>query len=122
MQQPSRQPGDGNAEDAHRDQSEGGVRVDAGRYDAGIDAALQVLDEPLPGSANEGEALVLPGNARNRSIEEDEREVLRMVTAELVQLPKHGSDAFERRLRVVLRFFLGGDIAEQAQPFFRERK
>ena len=53
-----------------------------------VDAALNVRDQGAFHLADEFEPLVLPDDARHRMIDEHQREVLRMVAAEVVQVLK----------------------------------
>src|SRR2546430_7523300 len=62
----------------------------------GLDAALELGDDVALGFASEREAFVFAADSRHGSVEKHEREVLRMLTAELVDAPEDRADSQQR--------------------------
>ena len=92
------------------------------RERARIDARLDLGDEVRPQLAREREALVRLADARHRSVDEHQLEVLRLLTAEFVEAPENAADALQRVDPGELRVEAGlvGHV-QQAESFFRER-
>ena len=96
--EPIGQPQRGDAEQAdhqraHRDRRQSsGAAVARRRCTPG--SARQCAASSLAG---EREALVLAADARHRAVDEHQREVLRLLAAELVEAPEACADALERR-------------------------
>src|SRR5439155_8390288 len=103
-------------ERAHRDE-----RVERLRQFASVDARLNPLDDLALALARERETPVLAADARHRLVDEHQREILRMVAAELVKPPEDGANALELRAAGELRI-VGHrrGIAEQPEAFLGE--
>src|SRR5207244_2232677 len=90
---------------------------------AGVDAGLKLLDDLQLAFACEREALVLPADARNRLVEKHQREILRVVAAELVEAPEDGAHALDLRGAGKCRIVRDRRrVAEQLKAFFGERE
>src|SRR3954454_20695931 len=66
------------------------------RKHLGFDAALELFDHALLGFARKGEPLVFLADSRDRPVEEHQREVLRVLAAELVDAPENRADSLKR--------------------------
>ncbi len=114
----------GDAEQAHRQQPDGDDRLrrSAGSTPASMHACSCSTRCALH-LAREREALVLPADARHRAVDEHQREVLRLLAAELVQAPENRPHALERLERRRARSRPARRrVAEQPEAFLRERE
>jgi len=107
-----------NHQRAHRDH-----RVDARRQIAGVDAGAKLFEDLLLSLARERKPFVLAADARHRPLDEHQREVLRLLAAELVEPPERSAHALDRR-RVLERRVVADRrrIAEQAEALLGERE
>src|SRR5207244_13388034 len=106
-----RQPQDGDAEQAHRQHSHRDGRLERGRQVTGADARLQLREDLSAHLTRKREALVRLADARYRPLEKHQREILRLLGAELVEALEAGAGLLERRLLLVM---LGGVVVAVA--------
>src|SRR5439155_5372099 len=100
---------------SHRD-----GRLERGRQVTGADARLQLREDLSAHLTRKREALVRLADARYRPLEKHQREILRMLAAELVEALETAARLLERRH--LLARLAAAAVAEQPEALFGERK